>query len=111
MSQAETFYEQDMLIQPKKTLAAGSDEDQFDSLEVFSQPFTYGGFEWTLCLRPQPLLIPIPASSSSWAAPIQKVLQQHRINNLGGQDLDQLGLSVLLLRRACQNNNNAINAR
>ena len=60
--------------------------DHFDALETVSNEFTYGNFLWTLRLRPQPLLgvqtaAQTASTKSSWTSPIQKVLQQQRINS------------------------------
>ena len=103
MLNAETIFTQEMLIQRN----VSEDRDHFDSLETTSNEFIYGPFKWTLCLRPQPLLMPLPKTtpSSSWAAPIQKALLQQRLNKEGGQDLDQLGLSARLQRRPHPLNN------
>ena len=109
----ETYFEREMLIQRKDMDEDTEDEDHFDSLETVSNVFNFGNFLWTLRLRPQPLLIPttnrVAQKSSSWAAPIQKVLLQQRINNQLGQDLDHLGLSAFLERKMvslpCLNNN------
>ena len=101
----ETYFQKEMLIQRKKQ----SEEDHFDSLETISNEFTYGNFQWTLRLRPQPLLIPTniqPSQTSSWASPIQKVLQQQRL----GTDLDHLGLLACLERHPSPNLNNKINS-
>ena len=100
LSNIESYFEREMLIQ-RKTMSEDDETDQFESLETISNQFTYGNFQWTLKLRPQPLLIPtnIVKQNTSWASPIQKVLQQQRMNNIGGQDLDQLGLSATLQRQ------------
>lgn len=98
LSEVETYFEKEMLIQ--KQSIDDEEQDHFDSLEAISNPFNFGQFQWVLKLKPKHLLIPTSISTtqkSSWAAPIQKVLQQQRLNNLG-QDIDHLGLSAVLQR-------------
>lgn len=98
LSKVESFYEKELVM--RRNNCGSQDEDQFDALETVSNEFTYGLFNWTLSLRPQPILLPV-SETSSWAGPIKRALQQQRMNN-GQQDLDHLGLSVTLQRQAIE---------
>ena len=111
LSKVESYFERDILVQQNvnasaignhsssSTASASNTEerDQFHALEVKSNEFIFGPFNWCLSLKPQPLLLPV-AESSSWATPIRKALQQHRLSSGEIVDLDQLGLSASIQR-------------
>ena len=108
LSKVESYFEKDILVQQNvnatttgnhsSSSASNTEErDQFHALEVKSNEFIFGPFNWCLSLKPQPLLLPV-AESSSWATPIRKALQQHRLSSGEIVDLDQLGLSASIQR-------------
>ena len=108
LSKVESYFEKDILVQQNvNTTTTGNhssssasnteERDQFHALEVKSNEFIFGPFNWCLSLKPQPLLLPV-AESSSWATPIRKALQQHRLSSGEIVDLDQLGLSASIQR-------------
>ena len=67
------------MIVLKRSQLVSSDqvEDCHDyaAMEVNSNDFSFGVFNWTVCLRPQPLFLLPLSTTSSWAAPLRKALQ------------------------------------
>ena len=57
LSQIETYFEKDILIQ-RKHRTSHDDGDHFNALEAISNEFIFGPFNWSLSLKPQPILLP-----------------------------------------------------